>query len=98
MLQEAISRMDLEVSVFVTEPRPKIVTIIVLIVIVNKSNIKKARRHKYNCYFILFICFSLQEGKYHMRRCIDSGLWVPETGEGDDEEEEDEEEEDEDED
>ncbi|XP_069386070.1 hsp90 co-chaperone Cdc37-like isoform X2 [Paralichthys olivaceus] len=33
------------------------------------------------------------EGKYHLKRCIDSGLWVPDSGEGDDEEEEDEEDE-----
>ncbi|XP_071360835.1 hsp90 co-chaperone Cdc37 isoform X2 [Trachinotus anak] len=31
-----------------------------------------------------------EEGKYHLKRCIDSGLWVPDSGEGDDEEEEDE--------
>ncbi|XP_037621016.1 hsp90 co-chaperone Cdc37 isoform X2 [Sebastes umbrosus] len=31
----------------------------------------------------------LEEGKYHLRRCIDSGLWVPDSEEGDDEEEED---------
>lgn len=48
--------------------------------------------------FILYLdlasfCFSLQEGKYYLRRCIDSGLWVPESGEGDDAEEEDEDEE-----
>nr|XP_046228046.1 hsp90 co-chaperone Cdc37-like isoform X1 [Scatophagus argus]XP_046228056.1 hsp90 co-chaperone Cdc37-like isoform X1 [Scatophagus argus] len=29
-----------------------------------------------------------EEGKYHLRRCIDSGLWVPESGGGDDEEDE----------
>ncbi|XP_070684439.1 hsp90 co-chaperone Cdc37 [Pempheris klunzingeri] len=29
-----------------------------------------------------------EEGKYHLRRCIDSGLWVPDSGEGDDEEDE----------
>lgn len=27
-------------------------------------------------------CFPLQEGKYHLKRCIDSGLWVPDSGEG----------------
>ncbi|XP_063738980.1 hsp90 co-chaperone Cdc37 isoform X2 [Eleginops maclovinus] len=32
-----------------------------------------------------------EEGKYHLRRCIDSGLWVPESREGDDEEEDEEE-------
>ncbi|XP_070837932.1 hsp90 co-chaperone Cdc37 isoform X1 [Chaetodon trifascialis] len=37
-----------------------------------------------------------EEGKYHLRRCIDSGLWVPDSGEGDDEEESDEEDEEED--
>ncbi|XP_008303223.1 hsp90 co-chaperone Cdc37-like isoform X1 [Stegastes partitus] len=32
----------------------------------------------------------VEEGKYHLRRCIDSGLWVPDSGEGyDDEEDED---------
>lgn len=31
-----------------------------------------------------------EEGKYHLKRCIDSGLWVPDSGEGDDEEENDE--------
>ncbi|XP_036949665.1 hsp90 co-chaperone Cdc37 isoform X2 [Acanthopagrus latus] len=35
----------------------------------------------------------IEEGKYYLRRCIDSGLWVPESGEADDEEGEDEEEE-----
>ncbi|XP_024115636.1 hsp90 co-chaperone Cdc37 [Oryzias melastigma] len=30
-----------------------------------------------------------EEGRYHMRRCIDSGLWVPEARESEDEEEED---------
>lgn len=25
----------------------------------------------------------LQEAKYHLRRCVDSGLWVPESGEDD---------------
>lgn len=35
---------------------------------------------------LLILCFFLQEGKYHLKRCIDSGLWVPESGEGDDEE------------
>ncbi|XP_041839204.1 hsp90 co-chaperone Cdc37 isoform X2 [Melanotaenia boesemani] len=30
-----------------------------------------------------------EEGRYHLKRCIDSGLWVPDSGEGDDEEEED---------
>ncbi|KAM7419680.1 hypothetical protein PAMA_016660 [Pampus argenteus] len=30
-----------------------------------------------------------EEGKYHLMRCIDSGLWVPDSGEGDDEEEND---------
>ncbi|XP_041790296.1 hsp90 co-chaperone Cdc37 isoform X3 [Chelmon rostratus] len=39
-----------------------------------------------------------EEGKYHLRRCIDSGLWVPDSGEGDDEKEDDEEDEDEEED
>uniref|UniRef100_A0A4W6BQY3 Hsp90 co-chaperone Cdc37 n=1 Tax=Lates calcarifer TaxID=8187 RepID=A0A4W6BQY3_LATCA len=34
----------------------------------------------------------LEEGRYHLRRCIDSGLWVPDSGEGDEEDEEDEEE------
>ncbi|KAM4584716.1 hsp90 co-chaperone Cdc37-like isoform 1-T1 [Odontesthes bonariensis] len=28
-----------------------------------------------------------EEGKYHLMRCIDSGLWVPDSGEGEDEEE-----------
>ncbi|XP_044043986.1 hsp90 co-chaperone Cdc37 isoform X1 [Siniperca chuatsi] len=37
-----------------------------------------------------------EEGKYHLRRCIDSGLWVPESGEGDDGKEEEEENEEED--
>ncbi|XP_076583568.1 hsp90 co-chaperone Cdc37-like isoform X1 [Chaetodon auriga] len=37
-----------------------------------------------------------EEGKYHLRRCVDSGLWVPDSGEGDDEEEGDEEDEEED--
>lgn len=43
------------------------------------------------------LCSSLllQEGKYYLKMCIDSGLWVPEADEGDDEEkDEDEEEED----
>ncbi|CAJ1053991.1 hsp90 co-chaperone Cdc37 isoform X1 [Xyrichtys novacula] len=31
------------------------------------------------------------EGRYHLLRCIDSGLWVPESGETDDEEDEEEE-------
>ncbi|XP_024914345.1 hsp90 co-chaperone Cdc37-like [Cynoglossus semilaevis] len=35
-----------------------------------------------------------EEAKYHLKRCIDSGLWVPDTGEGDEEDEEDEEEDD----
>uniref|UniRef100_A0A3B4AM13 Hsp90 co-chaperone Cdc37 n=1 Tax=Periophthalmus magnuspinnatus TaxID=409849 RepID=A0A3B4AM13_9GOBI len=35
-----------------------------------------------------------EEAKYHLRRCIDSGLWVPDCGEDREEEEEDEEEED----
>ncbi|RVE75926.1 hypothetical protein OJAV_G00003590 [Oryzias javanicus] len=30
-----------------------------------------------------------EEGRYHMKRCIDSGLWVPEARESDEEEEED---------
>lgn len=42
---------------------------------------------------ILF--FFPQEGKYYLRRCIDSGLWVPESGEADDKEGDEEEEEDE---
>ncbi|KAG7486550.1 hypothetical protein JOB18_033506 [Solea senegalensis] len=29
-----------------------------------------------------------EEGKYHLKRCIDSGLWVPDSGDGDDEDEE----------
>ncbi|XP_035492246.1 hsp90 co-chaperone Cdc37-like isoform X2 [Scophthalmus maximus] len=29
-----------------------------------------------------------EEGKYHLKRCIDSGLWVPDSGEGDEEEDE----------
>ncbi|KAL7403527.1 hypothetical protein ABVT39_001866 [Epinephelus coioides] len=29
-----------------------------------------------------------EEGKYHLRRCIDSGLWVPQSGEDDDDEKE----------
>uniref|UniRef100_A0A3Q1ENC6 Hsp90 co-chaperone Cdc37 n=1 Tax=Acanthochromis polyacanthus TaxID=80966 RepID=A0A3Q1ENC6_9TELE len=33
-----------------------------------------------------------EEGKYHLKRCIDSGLWVPDSGEGDDDEEGDDEE------
>ncbi|KAA8595277.1 hypothetical protein FQN60_012412 [Etheostoma spectabile] len=37
----------------------------------------------------------LEEGKYHLRRCIASGLWVPESGESDDEKEDDEEDEEE---
>ncbi|XP_040001520.1 hsp90 co-chaperone Cdc37 isoform X2 [Xiphias gladius] len=36
-----------------------------------------------------------EEGKYHLKRCIDSGLWVPDSGEGDDEEDEEDEEEEE---
>ncbi|XP_038568787.1 hsp90 co-chaperone Cdc37 isoform X1 [Micropterus salmoides] len=36
------------------------------------------------------------EGKYHLRRCIDSGLWVPDSGEGDDDDKEEDEEEEED--
>ncbi|KAM9363760.1 hsp90 co-chaperone Cdc37-like [Symphorus nematophorus] len=36
-----------------------------------------------------------EEGKYHLRRCIDSGLWVPDQEEDDDEDEEEEEEDDE---
>lgn len=40
---------------------------------------------------ILF--FFPQEGKYYLRRCIDSGLWVPESGEADDKEGEEEEDE-----
>uniref|UniRef100_UPI0037E803C5 hsp90 co-chaperone Cdc37-like n=1 Tax=Semicossyphus pulcher TaxID=241346 RepID=UPI0037E803C5 len=35
--------------------------------------------------------FDPVEGKYHLSRCIDSGLWVPESGEGDDEDDEEEE-------
>ncbi|KAJ4944122.1 hypothetical protein JOQ06_012667 [Pogonophryne albipinna] len=31
----------------------------------------------------------VEEGKYHLRRCIDSGLWVPQSGDSDDEDEED---------
>ncbi|XP_023153471.2 hsp90 co-chaperone Cdc37 isoform X1 [Amphiprion ocellaris] len=31
-----------------------------------------------------------EEGKYHLKRCIDSGLWVPDSGEGDDDEEDEE--------
>ncbi|KAM7009332.1 hsp90 co-chaperone Cdc37-like [Tautogolabrus adspersus] len=31
------------------------------------------------------------EGKYHLTRCIESGLWVPESEQGDDQDEEDEE-------
>ncbi|TDH15790.1 hypothetical protein EPR50_G00012640 [Perca flavescens] len=38
----------------------------------------------------------LEEGKYHLRRCIASGLWVPESGESDDEKEDYEEDEEED--
>ncbi|KAF3852597.1 hypothetical protein F7725_005952 [Dissostichus mawsoni] len=38
----------------------------------------------------------LEEGKYHLRRCIDSGLWVPQSGDSDDEEEDGEEEDEED--
>ncbi|XP_053184238.1 hsp90 co-chaperone Cdc37-like [Scomber japonicus] len=38
----------------------------------------------------------IEEGKYHLKRCIDSGLWVPDSGEGDDEEENYEEDEEED--
>ncbi|XP_056228542.1 hsp90 co-chaperone Cdc37 isoform X2 [Seriola aureovittata] len=34
-----------------------------------------------------------EEGKYHLRRCIDSGLWVPDSGEGHDEDEDEDEEE-----
>ncbi|XP_035027096.2 hsp90 co-chaperone Cdc37 isoform X1 [Hippoglossus stenolepis] len=34
-----------------------------------------------------------EEGKYHLKRCIDSGLWVPESGEGDEEDDEEEEDE-----
>ncbi|KAG7222571.1 hypothetical protein INR49_016168 [Caranx melampygus] len=30
-----------------------------------------------------------EEGKYHLKRCIDSGLWVPDSGEGDDDDEDD---------
>ncbi|XP_028260914.1 hsp90 co-chaperone Cdc37-like [Parambassis ranga] len=30
----------------------------------------------------------VEEGKYHLKRCIDSGLWVPESGEGEDEDDE----------
>ncbi|XP_045903285.1 hsp90 co-chaperone Cdc37 isoform X2 [Micropterus dolomieu] len=37
-----------------------------------------------------------EEGKYHLRRCIDSGLWVPDSGEGDDDDKEEDEEEEED--
>ncbi|XP_068176745.1 hsp90 co-chaperone Cdc37 isoform X2 [Antennarius striatus] len=33
-----------------------------------------------------------EEGKFHLRRCIDSGLWVPESEEGEEEEEDEEEE------
>ncbi len=43
------------------------------------------------------LCFFLQEGKYHLRRCIDSGLWVPHSGEDDDDDDEEKEEEEEDE-
>ncbi|XP_030592920.1 hsp90 co-chaperone Cdc37-like isoform X2 [Archocentrus centrarchus] len=39
-----------------------------------------------------------EEGKYHLKRCIDSGLWVPDSGGGDDEDEAEDEDEDEDED
>ncbi|XP_076003992.1 hsp90 co-chaperone Cdc37-like [Genypterus blacodes] len=33
-----------------------------------------------------------QEGRYHLSRCIDSGLWVPDSGEGDDNDDSDEDE------
>ncbi|XP_010781111.1 hsp90 co-chaperone Cdc37-like [Notothenia coriiceps] len=36
----------------------------------------------------------VEEGKYHLRRCIDSGLWIPQSGDSDDEEEDGEDEED----
>ncbi|XP_068444964.1 hsp90 co-chaperone Cdc37 isoform X1 [Clinocottus analis] len=35
----------------------------------------------------------LEEGKYHLRRCIESGLWVPDSGEEEGKEEDEEEEE-----
>lgn len=28
----------------------------------------------------LCVCVCVQEAKYHLRRCIESGLWVPESG------------------
>ncbi|KAL3066477.1 hypothetical protein OYC64_016435 [Pagothenia borchgrevinki] len=36
----------------------------------------------------------LEEGKYHLRRCIDSGLWVPQSGDSDEDGEEEDEEDD----
>lgn len=38
-----------------------------------------ANRYWHGTKLPLFVC--LQEAKYHLRRCIDSGLWVPESGE-----------------
>ncbi|XP_033949333.1 hsp90 co-chaperone Cdc37 isoform X1 [Pseudochaenichthys georgianus] len=38
----------------------------------------------------------VEEGKYHLRRCIDSGLWVPQSGDSDDEEDGEEEDEEDD--
>ncbi|XP_055364899.1 hsp90 co-chaperone Cdc37 isoform X2 [Betta splendens] len=35
-----------------------------------------------------------EEGKYHFKRCIDSGLWVPDSGEHNDDDDDDDEEED----
>ena len=38
---------------------------------------------------LMSLCLFLQEGKYHLMRCIDSGLWVPDQEEDDDEEDDD---------
>lgn len=97
MLQEAISRLDPEVSVFVTGPRPEIVRSLTNQEVLNWHQNKSVGSFIL-CLELVSPCFFLQEGKYHLRRCIDSGLWVPDSGEGDDEKEDDEEDEDEEED
>lgn len=61
MLQEAMSKLDPEVSVGLCQKQLSFP-----IMRVSSTGV--------------IVFFLSQEGKYHLKRCIDSGLWVPESG------------------
>lgn len=70
-MQKSFDDKNVEMLQEVMSRLPPEASVYLLMITVGLAKKKKKRR--------LFTC--AQEAKYHFRRCVDSGLWVPEPGE-----------------